>query len=176
MRWFRWGLALLMAGYCCTGCNKGPAPAAAAPPPAPVADGYPTKPQPKLPTIKLWLGTQEVVAEICRSEEQVRTGMMWRTNLAEMEGMVFVFPRPESRSFWMRNCPRPLTCAYIDPDGIILETHDMKPFDLTPIDSKSDQIQFVLEVNQGWFERNKVSVGMQVRTEFGTLKKIFFDR
>jgi uncharacterized membrane protein (UPF0127 family) len=134
------------------------------------------KPQPKLPTVKLWIGAHEVVAEVARTPEQIQTGMMWRTNLAEMEGMIFVFPNVDSRSFWMRNCPLPMSCAYIGADGTILETHPMKPFDESSIESKSDKIQFVLEMSAGWFDRNKAGTGMLIRSEKGTLQETFFGR
>ncbi len=134
------------------------------------------KPQAKLPTVKLWIGPHVVTAEIARTPPQIMTGMMWRTNLAEMDGMIFIFPDVAPRSFWMKNCPLPLSCAYIGADGTILETHPMKPFDESAIQSKSDRIQFVLEMNTGWFERNKIGPGVLVRTEKGTLQETFFGR
>src|SRR4051794_6142247 len=60
-------------------------------------------PQPRLVTVKLWLGTNEVTAEIAHTMPQIMAGMMWRTNMAEMEGMLFVFPQPHRAQFWMRN-------------------------------------------------------------------------
>ena len=90
--------------------------------------------------------------------------------------MLFVFDRPEYRAFWMKNVSVPLSCAYIDPDGVILETHDMTPQETKPIESASDRIQFVLETKQGWFERNKISTGTVVRTERGSLAETFFRR
>ena len=76
----------------------------------------------------------------------------------------------------MRNTLIPLSCAYIGSDGTILEIHDMKPKDETPIEAGTDKIQYVLEVNRGWFDRNKVSTGMVVRTERGSLRESFFGR
>lgn len=131
-------------------------------------------PQPKLKTVPLWIGSKEVKAELAVTREEIMTGMMWRTNMAEMEGMLFIFAGPSSVSFWMKNTPLPLSGAYIDPEGTILEIHDMKPKDLSSIPSTSDQIQYVLEVNQGWFQRQNVSTGMVVRTPFGTLRETFF--
>ena len=90
--------------------------------------------------------------------------------------MLFVFGGPMRASFWMRNTLIPLSCAYIDPEGVIQEIRDMKPLDETPIEAKTDQVQYVLEVKQGWFERNKVNVGMLVRTEQGSLRETYFRR
>jgi len=132
--------------------------------------------QPKLPTVKLWLGSQELVTEIARKPLEIGTGMMYRDKMAENEAMLFVFPGPGPRSFYMRNTKIPLSCAYIDPQGNILEIHDMKPLDETPISSASNNIQYVLETRQGWFARNKVAVGSVVRTERGSLHDTFFTK
>lgn len=136
----------------------------------------PTKPQPKLPTLPLFIGTNELSAEIARNYTEISTGMMWRTNMAEMEAMLFVFPSPRQVSFYMRNTLLPLSCAYISPEGVILELHNMKPRDLTSIKASTDQVQYVLEVNQGWFQRHNVSTGMTVSTSHGPLGQTFFRR
>ncbi len=130
-------------------------------------------PQPKLPTLKLWVGTNEVTAELAATDQQIAIGMMRRTNMAEMDGMLFLFARPGQRAFYMRNTIVPLSCAYIDPEGTILEIHDMKPLDETPIPSTSDQVQSVLEMNQGWFERHGIKTGVAVSTERGTFPQTF---
>jgi len=132
--------------------------------------------------MKIWLGAQEVTAELATKLPQVMTGMMFRKEMAENEGMLFVFgldnrlPGPHRASFYMRNTLLPLTCAYIDGEGTILEIHDMKPLDESPIEASSDNVQYVLEMKQGWFERNKVPKGSVVRTERGTLRDTFFRR
>ena len=165
-------LGLIMAGLLLgSSCQ----PTAAPPPPVTVASpSSPSKAQPKLSTLKLWLGAQELVAELALTPLQIQTGMMYRTNLAENAGMLFVFGDRDRRGFWMKNCPHPLSCAYIDSEGVILETYDMKPHDESSILSKSDQIQYVLEVNQGWFKRNNLGAGAVIRTERGTLRETFF--
>lgn len=130
--------------------------------------------QPKLPVIRLWLGANELKAEVARSPASIATGMMHRTKMAEDEAMLFVFPRPRRASFYMRNTILPLSCAYIGSDGAILEIHDMKPLDETPIVASTDQVQYVLEVNQGWFKSHGVGIGTVVSTEKGPLRQIFF--
>lgn len=131
------------------------------------------QPQPKLPVLKLWIGTNQVNAEIARTLPQIQTGMMFRTNMAEMEGMLFVFPQPQQVGFYMRNTLLPLSCAYIDSEGNILEIYDMEPLNEATIYSRSDQIQYVLEMNQGWFERHNIRPGVAVSTERGTFPKTF---
>ena len=165
-------LAIAVCGGCTGGCNK-PAP----PPAGPGADpGLPTAAQPKLQTMKLWLGAEEMVAELALTGEQQQTGMMFRTNLAENAGMLFVFPGPHRASFWMKNCPLPLSAAYIDPEGVILEIHDLQPHNTNSVTASSERVQFVLETNQGWFARHHVTTGMVVRTERGPLMETFFGK
>lgn len=123
--------------------------------------------QPRLPTLKLWLGGQEITAEVARRTAEIATGMMFRTNLAEMEGMLFVFARPYRAAFYMRNTTVPLTAAYLAPDGTILELHDLEPLNETPVTAATDNVQFVLEMPRGWFARHGVSTGAVVRTPYG---------
>jgi len=132
--------------------------------------------QAKLPTIKLWLGDQELVAEIARESVRVATGMMFRTNMPENEAMLFVFAAAAPRNFYMRNCIVPLSAAYIAPDGSIAEIVDLQPGDERGVQSQSNNIQFVLEVPQGWFQRHNVATGAVVRTEKGSLTDTFFRR
>lgn len=161
-------MLLVVSAGCVGGCKE-------AAPPA-TAPSLPAAAQPKLQTMKIWLGDEEMVAELALTAEQVQTGMMFRTNLAENAGMLFVFPAPHQASFWMKNCPLPLSAAYIDPEGIILEIHDLQPHNTNSVAASSEQVQFVLEANQGWFKRHHVSEGMAVRTEHGTLRETFFGR
>ena len=154
------------------GCQK---PAESAPTP-PMIPGLPTRAQPKLQTMKLWLGAEEMSAELALTAEQQQTGMMFRTNMAENAGMLFPLPYNQRASFWMMNCPLPLSAAYIDPEGVIQEIHDFQPNNTNSVVAASENIRFVLETPQGWFVRHNVGVGTVVRTERGTLMDSFFRR
>jgi len=132
--------------------------------------------QPKLPTIKVWLGRDELITEIAREPVQIATGMMFRTNMPENTAMLFVFPGPGPKNFYMRNCVVPLSAAYIEPDGTIAEIVDLHPGDEVGVQSRSTNLQFVLEVPQGWFARHQVGTGAVVRTERGSLQETFFRR
>src|SRR6059058_3450087 len=128
----------------------------------------------RLPTLKLWIGAQEMVAEIARQQVEVNTGMMHRKQMGENEGMLFVMPYPHRTSFYMRNTLVPLSAAYIDPEGTIIEIHDLKPLDETPVEAQSDKIQYVLETPQGWFKTNNIGPGVVIRTEKGSLEQTFW--
>lgn len=128
--------------------------------------------QPKLPVLKLGVGSAELVAEVARTSTELATGMMFRTNLAEGEAMLFVFARPFRASFYMKNTTVPLDCAYLDSEGAIQEIHALKPLDETPVESQSSNIQYVLETPHGWFQRHEIRPGMVVATAAGPLPRI----
>ncbi|MEN9572471.1 MAG: hypothetical protein RL514_326 [Verrucomicrobiota bacterium] len=167
---------ILLLLCCCALLVACPKPAPSAKPGVSADPTESGRPQPKLPTLKLWLGAHEVVAEIARTPVEHQVGMMWRTNMAELEGMVFIFDEPGRRAFWMRNTLVPLDIAYLATDGTLLEVHAAQPRNETPLPSNSDRVQFVLEMRQGWFQRNNVQPGMLIRTEKGSLMDTFFRR
>ena len=134
----------------------------------------PTRANPHLATIRLWLGAEELITEMALTAEQQMTGMMFRTNMAENAAMIFPLPYTRQASFWMMNCPLTISAAYIDPDGIILEIHELKAQDTNSVVSASENVRFVLETSHGWFERHNVKVGAAVRTEKGSLLQTFF--
>ena len=110
------------------------------------------------------------------TQTQVATGMMYRKQMGTNDGMLFVFPRPHRTAFYMRNTVVPLSAAYIDPEGTILELHDFKPLEETPVEARTENIQFVLETPQGWFKKNNIGVGTLIRTERGSLHDTFFKK
>jgi uncharacterized membrane protein (UPF0127 family) len=100
-------------------------------------------------------------------------GLMRRSFLGDDEGMLFVYESPQQVAFYMKDTFIPLSCAFIDTDGTILEIHDLEPLDETPVVSASSEVRFVLEVNRGWFAKNRVTRGMTVLTEKGLLLSLF---
>jgi len=87
---------------------------------------------------------------------------MQRPDLGKDEGMIFIYARPQQVSYWMRNCPEALDIAYVAPDGAIAEIYPMYPFDERPVQSRSDQIKFAVEMLQGWYAANGVRPGAGV--------------
>ena len=136
----------------------------------------PSKANPKLQTIQLYVGPHVLKTELALTDEQIRTGMMFRQSIEEDEAMLFVFPFPHRAGFWMKNVDIPLDGAYIDPDGVILEIVDMKPHNETTLYAQTARVQFVLETKHGWFERNGVGPGTLITTERGTLQETFSHR
>ena len=181
--WIGGGLTVLALAGCQPAATppppaatNAPAPGAAAPAPlvAVVDPRIPTQAQGRLQTLKLWVGPKPMVAELALTPLQQQTGMMFRTNMDENEGMLFPSAYPEQKSFWMMNTRVPLSLAYIDPNGAILEIHDLQPFDTNSVPSASANVQYVLETPQGWFQKNGVGPGMVVSSEHGPFAKVFF--
>ena len=105
-------------------------------------------------------GEVEVRVEIADDLPEQTRGLMERTALAEDRGMLFVYSDEEVRSFWMKNTLIPLSIAYMDSEGRIVDIQDMKPLDDDPPNYVSAKpARYALEVNRGFFEEHGVEVG-----------------
>lgn len=174
-------LVLLATGVCLlAGCDK----SAGSPPPATnvVANSAvdlsePTEAQPKLPTVKLYVGAEQMDAELCATARQTETGMMFRKTMGTNDGMLFNLSYLGNAggpaAFWMKNCFVPLSVAYINPEGVIEEIHPLQIQDTNNVVSQARNIRFALETPQGWFDQHHITPGMVVRTERGTLMQTF---
>ena len=107
---------------------------------------------------------REVLAkvEIAETEAARAAGLMFRRILDENEGMFFTFPDNAKRSFWMKNTYIPLSIAYIGENMIINEIYDMKPLDTSIIYNSKKPAKFALEMKQGWFKKNSITVGSKI--------------
>jgi uncharacterized membrane protein (UPF0127 family) len=167
-------LPWLLAASLLAGCKK---PGAVAPTPS-VDERLPTQAQPKLQTMKIYLGAETLDAELALTPQQESTGMMFRTNITDESAMLFVLPEPirAPNGFWMTICPVSLSAAYIGPDGVIEEIHHLEKNDNAPVVATNDNIVFVLEVNDGWFARHNINTGTVIRTDKGSLAETFLRR
>ena len=109
----------------------------------------------KILTIK----SKEIEVEIADNGEKRSRGLMHREQLKNNKGMLFILPKTERASFWMKNTKIPLSIAYIDPSCNIIEIHDLQPNRDKPTLSRSTNIAYALEVPKGWFDRNKIEAG-----------------
>ena len=100
--------------------------------------------------------------QVALSQSEQARGLMFRESLDKDHGMIFVFKEAGSRAFWMRNTPIRLDLAYIDPSGKILEVRKLYPYSETTVPSRSDAVQFVIEMNRGWFDANNLGPGSQL--------------
>lgn len=83
-------------------------------------------------------------------------GLMGCRKLEPNEGMIFVYPAPNTRAFWMKNVPVDLDIGFFSSAGKLLEVYTMRAYDTETLYSKSDDIQFCLEMPRGWFEKNNI--------------------
>ena len=109
-------------------------------------------------SVNLKIKQKAVVAELALDFSARQLGLMHREKLAPDAGMLFVHPRASKLSFHMKNTLVPLSIAFLDNQGKILQIERMKPKDLSPTRSKNE-VRFALEVNEGWFETNEIGVG-----------------
>jgi uncharacterized membrane protein (UPF0127 family) len=112
--------------------------------------------------IHLQIGNYIVKVEIVDNIESKTLGLMYRNNLPENNGMLFVFNEPIKVYFWNKNTPLALDIAFIDREGIILEILKLNPFDETIIQSISNKVYYALELNQGWFAKHNITAGMKI--------------
>jgi len=113
----------------------------------------------------IYLKDKPLYVELATTPEEWERGLMGRDFLPDSCGMLFIFPYSDVRSFWMKNTTVPLSLAYIDSTFVIREIYDLRPLDETPVFSKA-RIQYAIEVNRGWFEKNGIKVGDTVTIPF----------
>jgi uncharacterized membrane protein (UPF0127 family) len=110
----------------------------------------------------LYVGDVKLKVEIAQDPESLEKGLMFRRNLPENQGMLFVFPYERILSFWMRNTYIPLDIAFIDAEGRIIDIQYMEPLDESRQYVSSGPALYALEVNHGWFERHGIDLGTKV--------------
>ena len=102
----------------------------------------------------------EIFVEVADSEEERKRGLMWRKKLNNDAGMLFVFKDSSIRYFWMKNTFIRLDMAFIDTNMVIRTVRTAaKTNDSTTIYSSFVPVQYVLEINAGWFEQHNIEPG-----------------
>ncbi|TAG46356.1 MAG: DUF192 domain-containing protein [Betaproteobacteria bacterium] len=119
-----------------------------------------------LPTAELRIQaagkTHKLKAEIAADVNSRTIGLMNRFSLPPDHGMIFVFPMSQPLAFWMKNTFVPLSIAYADDKGVILNILDMKPHDESPHPSKGAAL-YALEMKQGWFKERGIVAGDKIQ-------------
>jgi uncharacterized membrane protein (UPF0127 family) len=109
----------------------------------------------------LRLGEHEVRAEYAQTPPERERGLMGRSELAADSGMLFRFDEVRRHCLWMKNTPLPLSAAFLDEDGVIVDVIDLEPLS-TEIRCSQAPARYALEVNQGWFEAQGIRAGDRV--------------
>lgn len=115
-----------------------------------------------MPEIVLRIGTHELAAEVASTGSQRSLGLMHRRMLPENRGMLFVFPDVALHAMWMMNTFVPLSVAFLDRDGVIINIEDMQPHTQTAHGAVKPA-KYALEANQGWFHKRGIKAGDKVR-------------
>ncbi len=153
-RWLALSAAVTLATasiFCVAGCDNDAARAAAALEVQPVNAFFPIK-----------VGDAVVRMQVAVSQTEQQRGLMQRRDLGADDGMLFPYRKPQAMSFWMHNTPTPLDIGFFDAEGVLVEIYPLQPFDETSVKSRSKQLKFALEMNQGWFAAHGVRPGAKL--------------
>lgn len=118
--------------------------------------------QAELASIPLTIGVNKINAELANTEKTRQQGLMFRTQLAEQKGMLFVFEQKMAYCFWMRNTLIPLSIAFLNDDGTVVSIADMQP-QTDDSHCAALPVRYALEMNQGWFQKRNIKPGQRVQ-------------
>jgi uncharacterized membrane protein (UPF0127 family) len=118
--------------------------------------------QPPLPATALTAGIFVIQAEVAGTPAARSQGLMRRKAMGQGAGMVFLFDESARHCMWMKNTLLPLSVAFIDERGQIVNIADMQPLDETS-HCASRPARFALEMNQGWFKKRGIAAGMVIQ-------------
>src|SRR5262249_39996520 len=106
-----------------------------------------------------------IEVEVAESEHDRQRGLMFRTQMADDHGMIFVFGEKTDHSFWMHNTCIPLDMLYIDEDGLIVGIEENTPTLSDDTFSVGCESKYVLEVNAGYCRAHGIKAGQWVKIE-----------
>ena len=117
--------------------------------------------QQKFDIIPLTAGMHVIQAEVAAKDNERQQGLMFREKMGSNEGMVFVFDKPATKvCMWMNNTLIPLSVAFLDESGRIVNIENMKPQTTDSHCSKDlAVVRYALEMNQGWFKQKNIKPG-----------------
>lgn len=108
------------------------------------------------------MGKTPVEMQVVVTTTEMQKGLMGRRDLEDGQGMLFVYTHGQQVGFWMKNTPTALDIGYISGDGVLREIYPLYPFDEASVPSRRSDIQYALEVKQGWFEQAGIKPGDQL--------------
>ena len=117
--------------------------------------------QPALPTTPLSAGVHLITAELAATDATRMLGLMFRTALAGNHGMLFDFEQRAMHCMWMRNTLIPLSVAFIEDDGTIVNVEDMAPQTDTSHCARKP-VRWALEMDKGWFAQRGIKPGAKL--------------
>lgn len=115
-----------------------------------------------LPLVELGAGMYRIEAEVAASGPARQTGLMNRAAMPMHRGMIFVFPQAARHCMWMKNTLIPLSVAFLDDEGRILNIEQMEPRS-EQSHCASAAARYALEMNAGWFAARRIGPGEKIR-------------
>ena len=115
----------------------------------------------EVPMIELTAGMYRIEAEVMATPERRATGLMRRAEMPQQHGMLFVFPQEQRHCMWMKNTLLPLSVAFLDRTGKIINVEDMQPKTENNHCAAGDA-RYALEMNLGWFKTRGLSRGTHI--------------
>lgn len=117
---------------------------------------------------KVTLGSKTFVVEVAETPDQHERGLMFRSQMGEDEGMLFIFKNEETRFFWMKNTLIDLSIGYFDKSLTLIDVKEMKsgkgvPDSALPSYASAQPAKYALEMNKGWFDKNKIKMGSKLK-------------
>jgi uncharacterized membrane protein (UPF0127 family) len=113
----------------------------------------------QLPAATIHVKGYALEVELAATPDARVCGLSNRAALPDNYGMLFIYPTPRPRTFWMKNTFIPLSIAFLDDSGLILSIQHMTPMQTDERYRSPQSVRYALEVNQGWFDRHGVLVG-----------------
>ena len=113
------------------------------------------------PVIRLKISGHVLSAEVAHTQASRSQGLMYRQSMKENSGMLFVFPETGRHSMWMVNTPIPLSVAFVDEKGVILNIADMASHTET-VHASIGEAKYAVETNFGWFRARGIKAGNRV--------------
>lgn len=114
-----------------------------------------------LPARQVKVAGHALRVEVAATIEQRMKGLMFREKLGANDGMLFVFDEPGYHAMWMKNTPLPLSVAFVDGAGAILNILDMEPHTLDQHAAAGPAV-YAIETNKGWFAKRRIKAGDKV--------------
>lgn len=116
----------------------------------------------------LTLGGKTFVVEVAETPQQHERGLMFVPKLGEDEGMLFIFKNEETRFFWMKNTIVDLSIGFFDKNKTLVDVQEMKSGQNTPEANlpsyaSAQPAKYALEMNKGWFDKNKIKIGSKLK-------------
>jgi uncharacterized membrane protein (UPF0127 family) len=119
----------------------------------------------ELPTTTVSIKGHNLIVELAFTPKSRSCGLSNRSELNENHGMLFVYPNSNSRTFWMKDTYIPLSIAFVDDSGKIINIQKMEPNQTDKRYHSYQPVIYTLEVNQGWFNLHGIKAGDIVEIE-----------